>query len=1310
MKKILSLILLITTLMSTFVYANEVEQTDVNALVGSINKIHVVISGNDSANERSRNEYSNKYTSIYLPQKETVDLAVTFEGIEMDGYQAVYKDGEEYKTFGSFTTETIADDRHYADKRMDVYIQKVSDSSVARVGQLVVYSFRDKLGHVAVKDADGQDYDGRVNYTLLDGDDTLYNYSSEAIGGNMVVFLPEGAATNDTLSIIAYPERSDFANTQVTSLSPTVENDVRYRCGEISFQTPETTVTLKDDQGNNVSNISVRASVGKLNASGVTISTYPDDKLHLASFGSDYFAGVHISIYQFASGNMNHLKTGDVSIGSDDVLWTLDGADDGNQDNGDQNNGGDNTPTEKQLHEKVASITPIITTNDQPTPGSKFYTSDRKRSLYISVPEGSNATSKLELEFRDENGDILDIGDAVIDIRFNDGHASEPSYNKDTKELTVYPVSGGYADQFGGNVFFDDNHVPVGLHIVVYKGKLGELQVSSPDGLYEGNVNYLVGYKGDKGQSGSNTNAHAYNGILPIPVMNGLLDVEYAFVLLWPGEKVNDKVYANAEYKDFTNIMGNSELIFDMGSADFQEPEYTATVVNEDGSGWNQLVFGVESAYQGQNANIIGAEASSISAVGNVAAFASFGEDFSNTFELKYFQYNKPEKINMTVDISTAEDETVEYVEGETKLQGNMLKPDGNPIPNGQGRDVHVKIEEITENSRVEIANYVINTGSYKTSDLVDGKKYRIDIHPDPGDFDDLFLTAAPWVELIYHDTPGDYQGIDEFGETVNYTVDQNGLITLDIKMTEAFLKGQVLLGGVATTDHINVTLMKGDEVVVRASTYSSTVPGTPVNKSGVFVMGGIKVEDGDYKLIIGEPETSLQYAGTVVDITLPHADFMEIELPKNKVYGKMVVLAEHQAKYENKFRRTYVNIYNEFGEYVTNGRVREDGLFGVSDLDTGRYYAQAFVTPYAELAADYASSERVAFVVDDSGQSNFDVPLIRKIARGNVTLANGQPLVKGWVLVYDASGDMVYSASTDDSGNYVLAALADGAYKVKALGEGGDFDSPMSTFTITNDSVNNENALDLRLTQAQVTGSIQKDDAMSIDVIVYDDNKQFVTVVKAEDTSFSLGGLLSGKYYIQAVPNASASDTSSEMVEFDYAGNPLTQDLALGTSDLTGTVKLPDGNVLEKGWVKLYKDGLVIATSQISTEGTFKFGNLEDGVTYQVQVDNTKGYYKSEKLDVIKGTNDVEILLRNQASVKGIINLNGKVLDLQKVFIYKDKNPVTTVMTNAFGEFSVCDLEEGTYEFVVVVDEKAYVFTKTYSGSEVNAGTVSLE
>ena len=1302
MKRITSIILMIAMLMSMVVFAEEIVPEDINNLASSVTKIAVVISNNPDANSKSRNVYNGNSTEIYLPQNETVTLAVSFEGITMDGYKAVYEDNGNYVEFGNFTSLSIENENQYADKRMDVYLQNTSDNSVARVGSLTIYSFRDKLGHLTVNNPDGTTpYNGRVNYTVLDGFTTLYNYSTEAIDGNMVFFLPENAASK-SISIVAYPEKSDYANTQVTPLTISDDAGVRYSCGKVSFQTPVTTITMKDGSGNNVNNLMVAYIVDDTNGTNVRIGTYPNDKLHLASLGDLYNSNANVFVSRFVSGGIEDLKTESVGFATPSNLeWTL-------AIGGDSGDGG--TPAEKQLYEKVASVTPVSKTGEEVTPGSKFYTCETKRTLYLPVPIGTEATTKLELVFKDENGDILDLGDTVVDMRFRDGHASEPVYNKETNEITVYPVSGGYADQFWGDIYFDENEVSVKLHIVVYKGKLGELNVSSPEGTYEGDVNYLVGYKGSNNSGGSNTNAYAYNGILPIPVMNNLMNVEYAYVLLWPGQKVNGKVYANAEYKDFTNVMGNSELIFDMGSAIFQEARYTATVVDESDAPWDDLVFGVQSNYSGQEYNIFEASVHSIGGVGNIAAFASFGADFSNSLTIKFFQYNSPEKIDKVVDITDVKTETVVYTADPLRIQGDILTPQGEKIPVGDGRDVHITIDDLTENSDAETIQYNINTGSYETSELVNNHKYRIQISPDMGDFDDLYLTDAPWIELTYRETPDTYDdGVNEFGEAFSYTVDENGLITLDIKVTEAFLKGQVLLGGVGTTDHIDVQLMKDGQVIADASTHTSTVPGDSVNKSGVFVMGGEIVADGDYQLVIGEPKTSLQHAGTTIDITLPMTDLKAIELPENKVYGKMVVLSEHEAKYENKFRRTYVNIYNEYGEYITNGRVREDGLFGVSSLETGRYYAQAFVTPYAELAEDYASSERVAFVVDNSGQSNFDVPLIRKIATGNVTLPNSQPLVKGWVLVYDASGDMVYSASTDDNGNYVLAALPDGNYKVKALGDDTYYDSPMNSFVISNDSINNESALDLTLTNVQVTGTLTKNDASNVDVIVYDENKNFVTSVKTSAETYNLGGLLSGNYYIQAVPNASASDTSSEMIEFEYSSSEMTQDITLGTSDVSGTVKLPNGDVQQNGWVKLFKDGLVIATSQVHTDGSFKFGNLEEGVTYQVQADATKGYYESEKIDVTKDMTGIEIVLRSEASIKGSISLNNKLLDLQKIYVYKDKSPIATMTTNAFGEFSVCDLESGTYEFVVVVDGQSYVFTKTYSGTEVDAGQVSL-
>ncbi len=973
------------------------------------------------------------------------------------------------------------------------------------------------------------------------------------------------------------------------------------------------------------------------------------------------------------------------------------------------------TPSETEaLVDRIKSFNIKLTNNNEKLAGSKVFESED--SLIFYIPR--NTKSTFDMTAYDLDGNVIDLEGESISIDFSDGFGEEPIYNAKTNELEVFSISGEYRDVFKGNIIIGEYNKKV--VVMTYKGKLGFIKVQTPEASPVNKwISYSIKYRIDGVEKGSNSNGRAYNGELAIPIQNDFVNVEYAYTVISSEEAINDKYYANTKFLDLTDkILNNSNEFYDLGVAKLQVARVSVSVLDKEGNTWNKARVVNSINYSGDKYDFDNVSIATPLVDGKIS-LASLGESFSSEIDLHIEAFgdvnNYP--IVETVDLNGNTEITLRSPDLKANIKGKLLIAIGESIPVGDGRDTFVRIRNITDNTN-SIDMYS-NSGEYSIRDLIEGKEYEINMYLDSGDFNDINITDSIPVRIVYSKTPGSFTTKDIEGNDVNYTVNSDGTVELDLVATKPIFKGQVYTGNIPASNGIVVSIysLNGREVA-KGQIHSVTTPNSNEVEQAAFLIGGIGAIEGTYTVVVEDPMDTIDYTGFsfTYDFTKESVNYKKIQLPESIIYGKLKVSVNDEGKYANNFRRIYINIFDEYGNYIRNAKVRADGVFAVGQLENGRYYAEAFVSPYSSLSTDYISSEREVFIVDNSQKTAFDLPLKKIIAEGLVVTQSNHRVAGVWVKILNNKYEEVVSVSTDQNGNFSIPELEDGTYLIKALGVSGLHDSFENELVVTNGAAH-ISSIKLELTNPLIEGSVFANEAKvaNVDVLIFNSNMQFVSFESVnQNGDFALGGLKDGKYYVQAVPQVNIEGyTQTSFIEVTINSNEhISLDINLNVVEIKGKVLDPSKNLVATGWVHLYNEEKIIATAKVNKQGVFEFGNLEEGKVYTVMADaSNTSYNPSSSLEVRKGDLEAELTLRDQASIVGVIEDSEGYINNQAIYLYDSaKTAVAVTYTNVFGEFSFIDLQVGEYSLVTLkANGEHSVINVNYLGQEIITQTITL-
>jgi len=899
-------------------------------------------------------------------------------------------------------------------------------------------------------------------------------------------------------------------------------------------------------------------------------------------------------------------------------------------------------------------------------------------------------TYEVVVKAYDADNVLVPIEDLSIDVGANFG--TDPTFEeKDGKYyLTTAYISGGYGDTFWGSILVNDYETDFTVN--TYEGKLLLLELTDfNNNPYDGWASYHISYALETGDSnsssgtGSSSNGIVYDGILPIPIQGDYIGVNHAYVIAAPEDTI---AMANTKFIDLTDALDES-MAKDFVTLDepgvFQEPEFTGAVYTRDDNPWTNISARARFDYMGEDYDMY--SVSGPAAIeDNKIVLASLGEDFSNIFSLAIDSY-EPGQIPIkerNIDMAT---DTKDFVSPNPEIEGWLLDPRTNKlIKNGHGRDTRIYI------SGADYFNYGTDNANFILNGFENGETYEIYAYIEPGDFIDENLTDSETYEFTYDDSKDsiELKSLDS-DDTIQMTKDDDGIYQLDLYATESIVKGRVFKGSknspVTTNANIALYNEKG-ELVGRSYVTSSQFVDEDDNQ-GYFMIGGTTIEPGTYYIEVDAPIDSINYTDyrEAIQITSTDTKTLEIILPESKIYGNIV----GDSIFES-VRNVYVNIFDAFGNYIKNGRVRADGKFAVGNLDAGRYYSKVFVSPYSDLSEEYTSSKKVAFEVATDEKVNFDVPLTEKMYDGTLRNNDGE----NWIRVFDEDMNEVEAVKSDTDGSYNLPLLDDGQYFIRAYGN-DQFDSTLENITVTNGELSGlENELSLSdepNIQINLVNTIGE--PLEGEVIVYNEDKKFVTFAESKESNTLLGGLAPGKYFIEVKPSDD-NYTRSAFVEITVEDTLKEKTIELSEASIVGTINA------DAGWVYLLRDNTVVSTSEI-TDGNFSLPSLQAGVTYEIYgVPEGEALYKTERKEITSTTAGFELVASEVSAIRGSVTIDGKAIEGQVLYLYDNADQaVDSVKTDLFGEFYFNNIPSGQYKLVVPTKNDAIIEEIDYTGEE---------
>lgn len=1089
---------------------------------------------------------------------------------------------------------------------------------------------------------------------------------------------------------------------QITlSSTPTVVKELNNNTFYI-YENSTVSEFLNDIDFNN-SNID---SVTFINACGedLTGDSIITDGLWFSVVRSNMNYGYNYEIVADPNQNSDSTSTGSTSCSDSSASSSNDSSqiNDGEQTNTNNNQ----TPTNTNSIGIKAVNIEFVDSNGQPINGAKQFRDEFGEHFYL--PQ----SSEFYLNVSAIGFDDKPIGPPYSSIDLSefagDNIQPTPTYDSTTNKLTTYTVRGGYKDNYQGKIIIDDYEV--NTYVYVYKGSLGLLDVKTPDNQpYQGPVEYSINYKFQDGSgAGSSSDGRVYGtGVLPIPIQDDFIGVDYAYTIVTPTQLGDlNGTFTHTPFVDLTQKLasGTTNGVFELGEAVFQSPEVTVNVVDQNNQPWRDTVNYITVSYNGEIYNFSGVRYHVVNESGKFY-LASLGGDFSSNVNVDVIGYNSPNMpIQDTIDLQGNSEITLNSPLED--ITGSLLQPDGSSIPTGSNRDANVIIQGITDTSFDKHSAYR-DTGDYGLTGLTVGHEYWIQGHLDLGDFYDVNLTDSYRLRFTYTKEEGTYFATDEYGRTYPYSVNSDGVMVLYIKMTTPLLEGTVYMGQNPVNDNTGISIINPD-------TKETIAWGTAYGGEGKYSIGGMQELQGDYIIRVEDPTNSIDYTGDVFTLNFPVSQDYDIYLPETNVYGNIVLAEDDQTQYANNIRRVYVNVFDEHGSYVTNGRVRSDGVFSVGQISNGRYYAQAFVSAYSTVAEDYMTSDKHPFVVSEgSNKISFDVPLKKVIGSGIVFDPNDNPVSNIWVRIFDENREEVAYVNTNDQGKFYLPKLEAGTYKVKAYGQNGFTDSLFETITITEQTSNL--SISLSLTNPSISGNVTAEGTVpNVDILLFDENKEYITfTTTGEDGRYALGGLAPGNYFIQAIPKDSVIGfTQTSFIPVEITAESISFDISLESIAIQGKVEGPNGETITKGWVQVFKNDQYVTSVKLESDGTFKIGDIDTDTTYTLVADGSKTrYLPSEEQMVQSGDHNVILTLNDRASIKGKVTFGSLVKEKQAIYIYKsNEEPVKVIYTNVFGEFKNAGLENGDYILVIKNGESPYIQEFTYDGTEIDLGTINIE
>lgn len=969
--------------------------------------------------------------------------------------------------------------------------------------------------------------------------------------------------------------------------------------------------------------------------------------------------------------------------------------------------GGGNPPANTSYDDyEVSLLNPV---NHSPVEGV-FTTYDGSRNqIYVYMPENTEAI--LDIKGVKDDASLSEI----LSVDFQSEGVSAHQYDTETKVFSAGGVQGGYNDwKFG---YIQDG---ANVQVVIYSGMLGKLKLENVDSTeevpkyFEGNVEYLTYYQfSDQDGSGSMSGGVVHEGTFLLPIQTEMVGVDYFCIVVSPEKGNSDIPQANTPFIEVSEKLGTiTDGFIDLGTAKFQTPTLTGEVYNKNGEAQNTIMPYVTnqytgSAYEMYNTYFVLASWPNAQNVKNSFYMAPLGEGFVDEIQLEIKTFdNSMKPISKTVDVNSGLNR---FDEEKDQVMITMLAPDGQPMIEGNGLDRHIYLTHEYNSREV----YVGSESSTTLAGLEEGETYSIYLTPDAGDFNHVKYWQSKTYTFTYTSTPGNYDAEAADETKQNYTVDQDGIMHLPLRLEYAQVYGQVFMNGAPYQGgaiRIEVyDIETGEYICGDYAISSGGYNGQPV-MYGSINFGTDRILNGNYKVVVGDPRDTVYYSGTTRIVNFPLIEPLHIELPKSKVFGRVTLSEADEILYSDNISRVYVNLFDATGQFIRNALVRRDGVFSVGELADGKYFAKVFVSPFSTLSENYVSSKMKIFTVDQNSAEpiNFNVPLVSVIGSGSVVTSTGAPASEVWVRIYDEMNREVEAVKTNSNGVFKVPTLSDGNYKAKAFNLNGDKDSRFEVFKVLNGSVVELDTLSL--TTPQLMGSIKDEEGnliSDVNALVFDAHKNLISSTYVTNGYYDFGGLDTGTYYLQVRNNDQSTFVDTALLSFSYTTGEIIKDVVLKRVQTIGTVLKPDASPAASGWVHIFDGAEYLKSVPVDGEGRFYLEAFDEGLDISLEAEDSSGNYMPSEKTPLSTEAPLTLTLRNQSGLVATLMYNGEPLANALYYLYDAAGkPIYQTRTNAFGELVMNDLPLGNYT-VVVPKESDYLIGNlsfTAEGQKINS------
>lgn len=379
------------------------------------------------------------------------------------------------------------------------------------------------------------------------------------------------------------------------------------------------------------------------------------------------------------------------------------------------------------------------------------------------------------------------------------------------------------------------------------------------------------------------------------------------------------------------------------------------------------------------------------------------------------------------------------------------------------------------------------------------------------------------------------------------------------------------------------------------------------------------------------------------------------------------------------------IDVYLENTSYAA--KTASDGSYTIGDIVQGTYTIVFSMDGYNTVTKD-----AIIYSSDLTADPELTIPNVKLIAgtstlTGTVTYSDKTDACGINVLLINSAGITVRTAVTSTAdGKFSFASIAPDSYTLRAKADG--YVALDKTITVTEGESYLLPMGGLVNLSGSITGKVTMNDltagaSVKVTAVSSDGSRSYEA--KTDSTgAYIIEDVYNGKYNLTFEKDGFLASTAEVIVE---AGTSSYRDIEMKSiyGSVRVTAALVDTSNPEGIIISIYKDGVLLTSTTVTSTGSTTFTRIEIGDGYSV-VASCDGYGSvgEDKVSVASGettTVNLPKLSNKFGAVKGkVVDRNGTALADATVSLFAADGNSYTLTTGADGSFSKTDAAIGTY------------------------------